>query len=100
MPNPMAANVVWTLVTGFLVVLMQAGFAMVETGLTRSKNVTHTMTMSLMAYALGALGFFAVGFALMWGGSGSSAPASLGSHAVLDAEAAIPVAGHSFGVFG
>jgi Amt family ammonium transporter len=95
----MAVNVVWTLVTGFLVVLMQAGFAMVETGLTRSKNVTHTMTMSLMAYALGALGFFAVGFALMWGGSGSPA-AALSSQAVLDSEAAISVSGHSFGVFG
>ena len=58
-------NVLWMLVTGFLVIAMQAGFAMVETGLTRSKNVTHTMTMNLMVYALGVLGFFALGFALM-----------------------------------
>jgi Amt family ammonium transporter len=95
----MAVNVVWTLVTGFLVVLMQAGFAMVETGLTRSKNVTHTMTMSMMAYALGALGFFAVGFALMWGGGGTVA-AALGSHAVFDAEAAVSLSSHSYGIFG
>jgi ammonium transporter, Amt family len=99
MPNPMAANVVWTLVTAILVVAMQAGFAMVATGLTRSKNVTHTMAMSLMAFALGGLGYFAVGFALMWGGSGSAA-APIGSHAVLDAEAAVTISGRSYGLFG
>ncbi len=99
MPNPMAANIVWTLVTACLVVAMQAGFAMVETGLTRSKNVTHTMAMSLMAFALGGLGYFAVGFALMWGGSGAAAT-PLGSHAVLDAEAAVSLSGHSYGLFG
>ena len=37
-----AANIVWTLVTGFLVMFMQLGFALLETGLTRAKNVTHT----------------------------------------------------------
>jgi Amt family ammonium transporter len=95
----MAANIVWTLATALPVVVMQAGFAMVETGLTRSKNVTHTMTMSLMAYALGGLGFFSVGFALMWGGSGAAA-APLGSHTVLDSEAAVSVSGHSYGIVG
>ena len=38
-----ALNIVWTLITGFLVMFMQAGFALVETGLTRAKNVAHTM---------------------------------------------------------
>ncbi len=38
-----ALNIVWTLVAGFLVMFMQAGFALVETGLTRAKNVAHTM---------------------------------------------------------
>src|SRR5690348_13963901 len=38
-----AINFVWTLVAGFLVMFMQAGFALVETGLTRAKNVAHTM---------------------------------------------------------
>src|SRR5262249_23993939 len=37
--SKVAINMVWTLITGFLVMFMQAGFAMVETGLTRAKNV-------------------------------------------------------------
>ena len=52
-----ALNIVWTLVTGFLVMFMQAGFALVETGLTRAKNVAHTMGMNFMVYAIGILGF-------------------------------------------
>jgi ammonium transporter, Amt family len=40
-----ALNIAWTLLTGFLVMFMQAGFALVETGLTRAKNVAHTMGM-------------------------------------------------------
>jgi len=41
--NIVAINFVWTLMAGFLVFFMQAGFALVETGFTRSKNVAHTM---------------------------------------------------------
>ena len=41
--NQIAINFVWTLVTGFLVMFMQAGFAIVETGLARAKNANHTM---------------------------------------------------------
>src|SRR6266540_6507789 len=36
-------NLMWTLLTGFLVMFMQAGFALAETGFTRAKNVAHTM---------------------------------------------------------
>jgi Amt family ammonium transporter len=93
-----AINVLWTLVTAFLVILMQAGFAMVETGLTRSKNVTHTMTMNLMVYALGALAYFAIGFALMFGGCGEAA--MLGNGAPLCKEVAISLFGHPIGLFG
>src|ERR1041385_7366187 len=42
--NTVAINFVWTLVCGFLVMFMQAGFAMVETGFTRAKNAAHTIT--------------------------------------------------------
>ena len=49
--NKIAINIVWTLLTGFLVMFMQAGFAMVETGFTRAKNVSHTMAMNFMVYA-------------------------------------------------
>src|SRR5205809_449939 len=46
--NTVAINFVWTLVAGFLVMFMQAGFAMVETGFTRAKNAAHTITMVFM----------------------------------------------------
>ena len=58
---------VWTLVTGFLVMFMQAGFAMVEGGLCRAKNASHTIAMNFMIYPLGCLGFWAYGFAFGWG---------------------------------
>ena len=48
--NKVAINMVWTLITGFLVMFMQAGFAMVETGFTRAKNASHTMSMNFMVY--------------------------------------------------
>ncbi|TMA41089.1 MAG: ammonium transporter, partial [Deltaproteobacteria bacterium] len=46
--NRIAINFVWTLVAGFLVMFMQAGFALVETGLCRAKNANHTMMMNFM----------------------------------------------------
>src|SRR3982750_4296696 len=63
-----AINVVWTLLCGFLVMFMQAGFAMVETGFTRAKNVAHTMGMNFMVYAIGMLGYWICGYALQMGG--------------------------------
>src|SRR5437867_13093199 len=41
--NRVSLNLMWTLLTGFLVMFMQAGFALAETGFTRAKNVAHTM---------------------------------------------------------
>ncbi len=58
---------VWTLVAAFLVFLMQAGFAMVETGLTRAKNACNIMMKNLMDFAVGSLAYWAVGFGLMYG---------------------------------
>ena len=66
--NKIAINIMWTLITGFLVMFMQAGFALVETGFTQKKNVAHTMAMNFMVYALGVLGFWICGFAFMFGG--------------------------------
>jgi len=63
--NTFSINFVWTLVTGFLVMFMQAGFAMVEGGLCRSKNSAHTFTMNFMIYPLGCLAFYVYGFALV-----------------------------------
>src|SRR5581483_1851865 len=65
--NLYSINYVWALVAGFLVMFMQAGFMLVETGLCRAKNAAHTSAMNLMIYPLGCLAFWAYGFAIGWG---------------------------------
>ncbi|MDI3316322.1 MAG: ammonium transporter [Bacillota bacterium] len=77
-------NFVWTLVTGFLVFFMQAGFALVETGFTRAKNAAHTIAMNLMVFLVGAIGYWLVGFAIQFGGVGHVA--ALGGTPPLSAE--------------
>ena len=62
-------NVVWTLVAAVLVFLMQAGFALVETGFTRAKNAANIMMKNLMDFAVGSLAFYVLGAALMFGAS-------------------------------
>lgn len=97
--NKIAINIMWTLITGFLVMFMQAGFAMVETGFTQKKNVAHTMAMNFMVYALGVLGFWICGFAFMFGGALNVA--SLGGAAgVTSHEFIIHIFGHDFGLWG
>ncbi len=96
--NKVSINMVWLLMTGFLVFFMQAGFALVETGLTRAKNVGHTMAMNLFVYPAGALGFFACGFAIMFGGVG--ALGTLGGYDGLNHEVSLTILGHTFGLFG
>ena len=81
--NMFSINFVWTLVTGFLVMFMQAGFMLVETGLCRAKNAAEISAMNFMIYPLGAFAFWAYGFAIGWGNwwNGPVAPgwyASLG----------------------
>jgi Amt family ammonium transporter len=82
--NKVAINIVRTLITGFLVMFMQAGFALVETGFTQAKNVAHTMAMNFLVYPLGMLGFFVLGFGFMFGGLG--APATMGGYSGLSHE--------------
>lgn len=96
--NKVAINLMWTLITGFLVMFMQAGFAMVEGGLTRAKNVAHTFAMNLMIYPLGMLGFWVCGFAIMFGGLG--ALGTLGGYDGLNHEVTFNLFGKSFGFFG
>ena len=80
--NRAGINMTWILITGMLVMFMQAGFALVETGLCRAKNAAHTMAMNFMIYPLGMLGFYVCGFAFMFGGAGSVA--TVGGPAVMD----------------
>ena len=60
---------VWVLVAGALVFLMQAGFALLETGLTRAKNAANIIMKNVMDASAGAVVFFLVGFGLMFGTS-------------------------------
>ena len=68
--NRVGINISWLLLCGFLVMFMQAGFALVETGFTRAKNACHTMMMNFCIYFIGLLGFWAFGYALMYGAAG------------------------------
>ncbi len=96
--NKIAVNFVWTLVTGYLVMFMQAGFALVETGLTRAKNANHTMMMNFMVYGVGMLAYWLIGFAIQEGGVGGVA--NLGNSPVLSHEFAITLFGKSWGLWG
>src|SRR3989454_12553756 len=51
--NTGAINFVWTLIAGFLVMFMQAGVAMVETGFTRAQNAPPTLAMDFTVYGVG-----------------------------------------------
>ncbi len=72
--NRVAINFVWTLITGFLVMFMQAGFAVVETGLCRAKNANHTMMMNFMVYGFGLFAHWVCGFAIKMGSGGPYGP--------------------------
>jgi Amt family ammonium transporter len=98
--NRLGINFTWTLVAGFLVMFMQAGFALVETGFTRAKNAAHTMTMNFMIYVLGLTGYFFCGFAFHMGGVGLVGVPNLGGLAVLNHELTIPLGGIDWGLIG
>jgi Amt family ammonium transporter len=93
-----ALNIVWTLITGFLVMFMQAGFALVETGFTRVKNMAHTMAINFLVYPIGAVGYWATGFALQMGGVG--ALSTFGNDDTLRSEFVVPLFGRDLGLFG
>ena len=61
----------WVVLAGVLVFFMQAGFALVESGMTRAKNVINIMAKNLVDVSVGVLAFLAVGYALAFGGGGA-----------------------------
>src|SRR5664280_1404571 len=99
MPTPIeqSLNLIWVLLCAFLVMFMQVGFAMVETGFTRAKNAVHTMGMNFVIYPLGIVGFWLLGYGLMMGGM-NHWPA-LGSQGAGH-EIAISIAGKQWGLIG
>jgi Amt family ammonium transporter len=96
--NRIAINFVWTLITGFLVMFMQAGFAAVETGLCRAKNANHTMMMNFMVYGFGMFAYWVMGFALQQGGC--AGVSNLGGLNALDSEFKLSLFGKEWGLFG
>ena len=63
----LSLNTVWIVLCAILVFFMQAGFAMLESGFVRSKNAVNVIMKNYIDMSLGSLGFFAVGFGLMFG---------------------------------
>src|SRR5262249_9057943 len=98
--NKIAVDFTWTLIMGSFVLFMQAGFALLTTGLTRAKNAAHMMMLNFSAFAIAFIGYGAVGFAFHCGGVGASlsAPGNLGGAMVLGK--LVTVGNSSWGLFG
>ena len=97
-PAAQSLNMAWVLVGGFLVMFMQVGFAMLETGFTRAKNAVNTMAMNLVIYPIGLIGFWLAGYALMMGGV-TQWP-SLGTIPIAHRELALQIGAHRYGLLG
>ena len=65
-----AADTAWTLLTAFLVFFMNAGFGLIEAGLCRKKNATMILSKNFVVFAISTLGFYFVGFGLMFSDGG------------------------------
>src|SRR5512134_391172 len=61
-------NLLWIVIGAVLVIFMQAGFALVETGFCRAKHAAHVVSTNFAIFGLGFVGFFFVGFPLAFGG--------------------------------
>jgi Amt family ammonium transporter len=96
--NRVAINFVWTLIAGFLVMFMQAGFALVEVGLCRAKNANHTIMMNFMVYGFGMFAYWVMGFALQMGGA--AGVANLGGVYPLNGEWSLNLFGKAWDLFG
>jgi len=80
-----ATNTAWTLNTGYLVLFMQAGFALLTCGLVRKKNAGHLMMLNFAAYVFAFLAYYAVGFAFQFGAVAvNAAPLNLGGTPTLN----------------
>ncbi|MFZ0296409.1 MAG: ammonium transporter [Candidatus Sulfotelmatobacter sp.] len=80
-----ATNFAWTLNTGYLVLFMQAGFALLTCGLVRKKNAAHLMMLNFAAYVFAFLAYYAVGYAFQFGAVNVNAsPANLGGVPTLN----------------
>jgi Amt family ammonium transporter len=60
-------DTVWVMLTAFLVFFMNLGFALVESGLTRSKNTVNILAKNFIVFAVSSLSFYVIGWGLMFG---------------------------------
>jgi Amt family ammonium transporter len=80
-----ATNFGWTLLTGYLVLFMQAGFALLTCGLVRKKNAAHLMMLNFAAYVFAFLAYYAIGYAFQFGAVAvNAAPTNLGGTPTLN----------------
>src|SRR5262249_20307531 len=80
-----ATSTGWAVGTGYLVLFMQAGFALLTCGLVRKKNAAHLMMLNFAAYVFAFLAYYVVGFAFQWGGVAiNAAPANIGGTPTLN----------------
>src|SRR4051794_13120973 len=96
--NKIGINFTWTLICGFLVMFMQAGFAMVEAGLCRVKNANHTYMMNFFVYGCGLFAYWIIGFAIQMGGAAGNG--NLGGLQPLASEHTLSLFGKTWGLFG
>ncbi len=61
-------NLLWIVIGAVLVIFMQAGFALVETGFSRAKHAAHVVSTNFAIFGLGFVAYFLVGYAFMFGG--------------------------------
>ena len=61
-------NLLWVVIGAVLVIFMQAGFALVETGFCRAKHAAHVVSTNFAVFGLGFVAFFMVGFPIMFCG--------------------------------
>ena len=60
-------GMLWMLIAGILVFLMQAGFTLVESGMTRAKNAVNIAMKNILDICVGSITFWLVGYSLMYG---------------------------------
>ncbi len=93
-----AASTIWVVVAAILVMFMQAGFAFLEAGLTRMKNVGHIAAKNVLTFALAALVYYVVGFGIAFGDGGNGFVG--GSGFIPDVDALLAVGAAPFSWFG
>src|SRR5437660_2039199 len=86
-------NLLWIVIGAVLVIFMQAGFALVETGFCRAKHAAHVVSTNFAIFGLGFVAFFICGYAFMFGGY--SLPNVFGYNKPLGGA----LLGHGHGVF-